>query len=66
MTETVAPRVAVVGGGIAGLTAEEIDEAERRRRERESMEVMTEAFAERYPDDPTMHPSVLEKRKEDE
>jgi thioredoxin reductase len=45
---------------------EEIDEAERRRRERESMEVMTEAFAERYPDDPTMHPSVLEKRKEDE
>jgi thioredoxin reductase len=45
---------------------EEIDETERRRRERESMEVMTEAFEERYPDDPTMHPSVVEKRREDE
>ena len=30
------------------------------------MEVMTEAFEERYPDDPTMHPSVVEKRRENE
>ena len=44
---------------------EEIDEAERRRRERESMELMAEAFAERHPDEPTMHPSVVEKRRED-
>ena len=44
---------------------EEIDEAERRRRERGSMELMAEAFAERHPDEPTMHPSVVEKRRED-
>lgn len=44
---------------------EEIDEEERRRRERESMEVMREAFAEHHPDEPTMHPSVVEKRRED-
>jgi thioredoxin reductase len=44
---------------------EEIDEAERRRRERESMELMAEAFAEHHPDEPTMHPSVVEKRRED-
>ena len=44
---------------------EEIDEAERRRCERESMELMAEAFAERHPDEPTMHPSVVEKRRED-
>ena len=37
---------------------EEIGEAERRR-ERESMEVMTEAFEERHPDDPTMHRASL-------
>ncbi|CAI48783.1 oxidoreductase (homolog to thioredoxin-disulfide reductase) [Natronomonas pharaonis DSM 2160] len=39
---------------------EEIDEAERRRRERESMEVMAEAFAEAHPDEPTMHPSAAD------
>jgi len=39
---------------------EEIDEVERERRERESMAVMQEAFAEVHPDDPTMHPSVEE------
>ncbi|MFQ3319333.1 MAG: thioredoxin reductase (NADPH) [Natronomonas sp.] len=43
---------------------EEIDEQERRRRERESLEVMTEAFDERHPDEPTMHPSVAERRDE--
>lgn len=37
---------------------EEIDEAERRERERESMERMQEAFAEPHPGEPTMHPSV--------
>jgi thioredoxin reductase len=44
---------------------EEIDERERRRRERESMAVMAEAFAERHPEDPTMHPSVVESRGKD-
>jgi len=44
---------------------EEIDERERRRRERESMAVMAEAFAERHPEDPTMHPSVVESRGRD-
>lgn len=43
---------------------EEIDEKERRRRERESMELMQEAFEEHHPEDPTMHPSVAEKRRE--
>jgi len=37
---------------------EEIDEKERRRRERESMRVMCEYFAEPHPDEPTQHPSV--------
>ena len=37
---------------------EEIDEAERRERERESMAVMQEYFSEPHPDEPTMHPSV--------
>ncbi|MFB6077982.1 MAG: FAD-binding protein [Halarchaeum sp.] len=37
---------------------EEIDEDERAERERASMERMREAFAERHPDGPTMHPSV--------
>ena len=45
---------------------EGIDKTERRRRKRESMEVVTEAFAERHPDDPTMHPGVLGKRRDDE
>jgi len=44
---------------------EEIDAEERRRRERESMEVMSEAFAEHHPGEPTMHPSVAEKRRDD-
>lgn len=39
---------------------EEIDEAERRRRERESMELMAEAFEASHPDDPTPHPSLVE------
>lgn len=41
---------------------EEIDESERRRRERESMELMVEAFEKRHPDEPTMHPSVDDDR----
>ena len=45
---------------------EEIDESERRRRERESMAVMMEAFETHHPDEPTMHPSVVEKRREDD
>jgi thioredoxin reductase len=39
---------------------EEIDDAERKRREAESIERMREAFAEPHPDDPTMHPSVAD------
>lgn len=37
---------------------EEIDADERRRRERESIRRMQEAFEEPYPDDPTPHPSL--------
>lgn len=37
---------------------EEIDEEERKRRERESMDVMQEYFTESHPDEPTQHPSV--------
>lgn len=37
---------------------EEIDEAERRRREDASLETMQEYFAAPHPDEPTMHPSV--------
>jgi thioredoxin reductase len=37
---------------------EEIDEAERQCRERESMQVMREYFGESHPDEPTQHPSV--------
>lgn len=44
---------------------EEIDETERRRRERESMEVMREAFEDHHPGEPTMHPSVAEERRGD-
>jgi thioredoxin reductase (NADPH) len=44
---------------------EEIDETERRRRERESLEAIQEAFAERHPDAPTMHPDVVESRGDD-
>ncbi len=39
---------------------EEIDAEERERRARESRELMRERFAEPYPEDPTMHPSVAE------
>ncbi|MFC7155274.1 FAD-dependent oxidoreductase [Halomarina halobia] len=39
---------------------EEIDDEERLRRERESMDAMREAFAEPHPDDPTPHPSLRE------
>lgn len=39
---------------------EEIDEDERRRRERESIDVMQEYFSEPHPDEPTQHPSVRE------
>lgn len=37
---------------------EEIDEAERRRREDASLETMLAYFADPHPDEPTMHPSV--------
>jgi thioredoxin reductase len=37
---------------------EEIDEAERQRREHESMRVMREYFDDPHPDEPTQHPSV--------
>ncbi|MFB6228128.1 MAG: FAD-dependent oxidoreductase [Halobacteriales archaeon] len=40
--------------------AEEIDEEERTRRERESLEVMRDYFAERHPEEPNQHPSVRE------
>jgi thioredoxin reductase len=39
---------------------EEIDEEERKLRERESREVMREYFAESHPDTPDQHPSVRE------
>ncbi len=39
---------------------EEIDAEERHRRERESLEVMRDYFAEPHPDEPTQHPSVRE------
>jgi len=39
---------------------EEIDEAERERREQASMERLREAFATPHPDEPTQHPSVEE------
>lgn len=45
---------------------EEIDETERRRRERESMEVMREYFSEPHPEGPTMHPNVESEGREDE
>lgn len=41
---------------------EEIDDEERRNRERASIERMREAFAEPQPESPTMHPSVDEDR----
>ncbi|MES3516321.1 MAG: NAD(P)-binding protein [Natronomonas sp.] len=39
---------------------EEIDDEERRRRERASIEAMTDAFAEPQSGSPTMHPSVAD------
>ena len=39
---------------------EEIDDAERERREREARETMREYFAEPHPDEPTQHPSVAD------
>ena len=39
---------------------EEIDEDERRERERESLEVMREYFSEPHPEEPEQHPSVEE------
>ena len=39
---------------------EEISDEERRRRERESMAVMREYFADPHPDEPTPHPSLVE------
>jgi thioredoxin reductase (NADPH) len=39
---------------------EEIDEEERARRERESLAVMRDYFAERHPEEPNQHPSVRE------
>lgn len=38
---------------------EEIDAEERRRRERESLAVMREYFADPHPDEPEQHPSVI-------
>ena len=45
---------------------EEIDEAERRRRERRSLEAIREAVEESQPEGPTMHPSVVEQRESEE
>ncbi|MFC6862540.1 FAD-dependent oxidoreductase [Halomicroarcula sp. GCM10025817] len=39
---------------------EEIDEAERERREQESLEVMQRYFEEPMPGEPTMHPSLVD------
>jgi len=39
---------------------EEIDDAERQRREREAREVMREYFADPHPEEPRQHPSVRE------
>jgi thioredoxin reductase (NADPH) len=39
---------------------EEIDEAERRRRDRESRALMREYFADPHPDEPATHPSLRE------
>ncbi|QLC34064.1 FAD-dependent oxidoreductase [Halarchaeum sp. CBA1220] len=39
---------------------EEIDEGERAERERDAMARMREAFDERHPEEPTMHPSVAD------
>ncbi|MFC6988365.1 FAD-dependent oxidoreductase [Haloplanus sp. GCM10025708] len=39
---------------------EEIDETERRARERESMAAMQEYFSEPHPDEPTPHPSLAD------
>jgi thioredoxin reductase len=44
---------------------EEIDDAERERRAAESRALMCERFAEPYPADPTMHPSVVGARDAD-
>jgi len=41
---------------------EEIDEAERRRREDEARAALRESVAEPHPDEPTMHPSVAEEQ----
>lgn len=43
---------------------EEIDEAERREREAESLATMCEYFAELHPDGPEMHPSVATEDEE--
>lgn len=39
---------------------EEIEESERRRRERDSLSTMREAFADSHPEQPEQHPSVAE------
>ena len=44
---------------------EEIDDDERRRRERESMDAIVDAFEQPHPDEPTMHPSVVDARNDD-
>lgn len=44
---------------------EEIDDAERERREADSLERMREAFAEPHPDEPTMHPTVVDEASSD-
>lgn len=45
---------------------EEIEESERKRRERDSMATIMDAFEEAHPGEPTMHPSVVESRKNSE
>nr|WP_306058318.1 thioredoxin reductase [Natronococcus sp. AD5] len=55
----VAPEGYFTGRGIdVPPGVEEIDEEERRRRERESMKTMREYFAETHPDEPERHPNV--------
>lgn len=55
----VAPEGYFTGRGInVPPGVEEIDEEERRRRERESMELMREYFTEPHPDEPEQHPNV--------
>jgi len=44
---------------------EEIDETERRRRERQSLDLIQDAFEEPHPAEPTLHPSVADTDQDD-